>query len=264
MFTKVKLGFFSFGAVTKAGEHQSYNFWHMYDHIPDNMALEGVAYGQRWVCPPEYQKIRTAMPSIAGHQYMTLYLMQEPADRTLKDFLDLGPQLEAVGRFNQYRTSYMGGTYMLIKAYASPRVLVSPGSVPYRPNTGLFVAATDLVTQDPLKIERVNQWFDQVHIPDLLTVKHVAGIYWFRAKHDAPGGRTGPANPPGRTIRVYYLDGDPMEMLDDMKAKLPTWKKQGRIMDYSDTYKPILGSLYKTIPPDSKFDWFDEKPKGKK
>ncbi len=202
MFTKVKLGFFSFGAVTKAGEHQSYNAWHMTDHIPENMALEGIAYGQRWVCPPEYQKLRTAAPSIAAHQYMTLYLMQEPAQRTLRDFLDLGPQLEAVGRFHQYRTSYMGGPYMLIKAYASPRVLISAGAVPYRPNKGLFVAASDLVTQDPLKIERVSQWLDQVHIPDMLTVKHVAGVYWFRAMHDAPGGRTGPANPPGRTIRV--------------------------------------------------------------
>ena len=57
---KIRRGFFSFSAVTAPGEHRNYNAWHLFDHVPENLGLPGVAHGQRWVCPPEYRRLRLA------------------------------------------------------------------------------------------------------------------------------------------------------------------------------------------------------------
>ena len=255
---KIKRGFFSFSAVTRAGQHQAYNAWHMFDHIPENMALQGVMHGQRWVCPPEYQTQRLADDAaLAPHQYMTLYLFEEPADKVTREFIDLAPRLEALGRFNHDRKSYLSGPFMLVKAYAAARVLVSPEAIPYRPGTGLFVTVDDVA--DASMEGSIGTWLDQVHVPDMLSVKHVAGIYWFRALHDERGGRSAVPMPAGRTVRVHYLDGDPAEMRADLKKKLPSWKRAGRYPAVADSFKPVLASLYQTIPSTSRFDWFDRK-----
>lgn len=256
---KIRRGFFSFSAVTRAGQHQAYNAWHMFDHIPENMALPGVMHGQRWVCPPEYAEQRLANdPALAPHQYMTLYLFEEPADRVTREFIDLAPRLEALGRFNHDRKSYLSGPFLLVKAYAAPRVLVSPEAIPYRPGTGLFVSVDDLA--EASMEGSIGTWLDQVHVPDMLSVRHVAGICWFQALHNERGGRSGIPMPAGRTVRVHYLDGDPAEMLADLKKKLPLWKKTGRYPAGTDALKPVLASLYQTIPPTSRFDWFDRTP----
>ena len=60
-------------------------------------------------------------------------------------------------------------------------------------------------------------------------------------------------------MRVHYLDGDPAEMLADLKKKLPLWRKAGRYPAGTDALKPVLASLYQTIPSTSRFDWYDRK-----
>ena len=44
------LVFFSFAALDDPGpdHHRRYNEWHQLDHRPENLALPGVAWGDRW------------------------------------------------------------------------------------------------------------------------------------------------------------------------------------------------------------------------
>ena len=253
---KIRRGFFSFSMVTRPGAHQDYNAWHLYDHIPENMALQGVVHGQRWVSPPAYAARRPAADAaLALHQYMTLYLFEEPVAQAAQAFLDLGPALDAAGRFFKDRKSLMSGPFELVGAQAAPRVLVSPQALPYRPNTGLFVTVDDL--PDPSKQADVESWMEAVRTPDMLQVRHVAGVWRFRALHTERVGRTAPPLPRGRTICVHYLDGDPLEMLDDFEGRAAHWRSSGRWPDFGGACQTLLASLYRTIAPDSRFDWFD-------
>ena len=87
---KVRLGFFSFTEITDPSEHHSYNQWHQLDHMPEQFPLDGIAYGQRWVSTPACRAARAVSePPLDSIHYMTLYLMTDPVERTLREFMQL-------------------------------------------------------------------------------------------------------------------------------------------------------------------------------
>ena len=89
-------------------------------------------------------------------------------------------------------------------------------------------------------LDEARRLYDEAHIPDLLSVRGVAGCWWFEDTE-------------GRTIRVYWLDEDPNVFLDDLKAKTPAMK----MIDLRKAYRTLLVGVYQSIPWGSAFDWFD-------
>jgi len=137
---KIKVGFFSFTEITDPREHHGYNEWHQLDHMPEQFPLPGIAFGQRWVSTPACRAARAVSgPQLDPIHYVTLYLMTEPVEQTLRDFFALGRHLHEVGRFHQHRRALLSGPFRLVDAAVAPRVLVSAEAVPYRPNRGLYV-----------------------------------------------------------------------------------------------------------------------------
>ena len=137
---KIRVGFFSFTEITDPAEHHAYNAWHQLDHMPEQYPLDGVAYGQRWVSTPACRAARR----VSGERldpihYVTLYLMTEPVERTLQEFMQLGADLHKVGRFHLHRRARLSGPFRFVDAAAAPRVLISAEAVPYRPSRGVFV-----------------------------------------------------------------------------------------------------------------------------
>jgi hypothetical protein len=251
---KVKAGFFSFTEVLD-GRHREYNEWHLFDHMPENFKLTGLQWGQRWVATPELAERRLfAQGDIAAAQYLTLYLITEPVHEALEDFYALGRTLDSLGRFFKARRPHLSGPFKLIKTYAAPRVLVDPEVIPYRPNRGLFVTVQDHVDGNTSRaLDEARQWYDQVHIPDLLAVRGVAGCWWFEAMSGVHASTGAEPNPRGRTIRAYWLDDDPIAFLDDLKARSPSMP----MMDLSKAYRTVLVGAYRSIAWDSDFGWFD-------
>lgn len=45
--------FVSLARMTAPQHHQAYNEWHHLDHRPENLLLEGVMWGERWVQTPD-------------------------------------------------------------------------------------------------------------------------------------------------------------------------------------------------------------------
>ena len=123
---KVTAGFFSFTEVTDAAQHHSYNEWHQLDHMPEQFPLTGIAYGQRWVWPPSRRTSSQVGGDVAAAtapfdrvHYVTLYLMQEPLDATLTEFLEWGKELGRRGRFHRHRHAHLSGPFALVDAHAS-------------------------------------------------------------------------------------------------------------------------------------------------
>jgi hypothetical protein len=251
MSNKVQVGFFSFTEITDPAEHRAYNEWHMLDHMPEQYPLDGIAYGQRWVATPACARARVVhdAPLDATH-YLTLYLMTEPVERTLHEFLDLGRQLHALGRFHRERRSHLSGPLRVLEAAAAARVLVSADSIPYRPNRGVYVIVE--TPRDRAALAEYTRWLHTDHHDVLLAVPGVAGLWTFTTSTEF---RDQPWDTGNQRITVVWLDDDPLAVapkLDDVDAA-----RRAR----EDIVRVTFAGPFETITP-WQWDWFDERADG--
>jgi len=242
---KVRVGFFSFTEITDPSEHRAYNEWHMLDHMPEQFPLDGVAYGQRWVAAPACAAARAVneSPFDAVH-YVTLYLMTEPVDRTLREFFELGGDLRARGRFHQHRRSHLSGPFRFLDAGAAPRVLVSPEAVPYRPHRGIYIVVEE--TRDRAGLDPYAAWLHAEHHPSLLAVPGVAGLWTFAT---SARYREGPWDPGDRRVTVCWLDDDPLAVA----ARIDAVEEARR--EFDAVSHVTLAGPFETIVA-GEWDWF--------
>jgi hypothetical protein len=182
---KVRVGFFSFTEITDAAEHNSYNEWHQFDHMPEQFPLPGIAWGQRWVSTPACRAARVVSgPRLDPIHYVTLYLMTEPIDETLTSFMAWGRELARRGRFHQHRRALLSGPFDLVDMAVAPRVSISRAAVPYRPHHGVYV--------------QVDEGRHPAGLGGLCELDGVAGAWSFANDE--------------HTITVAWLDAAPLEV----------------------------------------------------
>jgi hypothetical protein len=230
---KVRLGFFSFTEITDPGEHHSYNEWHQLDHMPEQYPLDGVAFGQRWVSTPACRAARAVSePSLDPIHYMTLYLMTEPVERTLREFMQLGRDLHAAGRFHLHRKARLSGPFPFGSGAAAARVLISAEAVPYRPNLGVYVEVEEIADgDDSADEERIRT----AHLGALCAVSGVAGAWSFADE--------------ARRVTVTWLDAPPLEMCDRLAPIVARRQAES-------TGRTVFAGPLETITP-WQWTWFD-------
>ncbi|HUC38468.1 MAG TPA: hypothetical protein VMR97_15250 [Acidimicrobiales bacterium] len=241
MSAEIEIGFFSFSQVTDPVEHRSYNEWHQLDHLPEQYRITGVVHGQRWVCTPACKSARTFDAGrLEGAQYVTLYLMTAPVDRTLEQFGALGRELHDLGRFHERRRSLLSGPFAVLGARAARRALVSAEVLPYRPNLGVYViveaaagAALDAVA-----------WHDEV-AGRLVELPGVAGVIGFASRGDFEhlGWHPGDVR-----VSVCYLDEPPLEVCATVDPVV--------LEIFEGRSTPELAGPFETITP-WEWGWFD-------
>ena len=248
----MRLGFFSFTEITDPAEHRSYNEWHQLDHMPEQFPLPGVAFGQRWVATPACRRARAVDgPLLGSVHYMTMYLMGEPIDHTLDEFLALGVRLRAEGRFHEARKSRLSGPLTVTGTWAAPRVKVSPEAVPYRPNRGIFVVVNDRHTASgPLESPSGPPWAaadddDGAFARRLLDVNGVAGAWSFATDSRFDRYRWRPGN---RSVVVCFLDDDPVAVSGALGERTRAHADSGA--------QVVFAGPFETITP-WRWDWFD-------
>jgi hypothetical protein len=216
---EVVVGFFSFTEVPADAE-DDYDRWHRFDHLPEQYAIDGVVYGQRWVATPRCHAARLVDDvELARAGHVTLYLMTEPLTATLAEFADLAVGLREAGRWFDRRRAVEFGAWRVEARAASPSALVRPEVVPWRPSTGAY-----LVVQD--------DHAGAVDVDAIVAVDGVAGAWSFRVDPtiDNPTWR----RPPHR-ITVAWLDGDPVDTATALAGTLAT--SAGGIV-YAGPYEP--------------------------
>ena len=190
--SKVKVGFFSFTEIIDPDEHRAYNEWHQLDHMPEQFPLAGIAYGQRWVSTPACRAARVVSgPLLDPIHYLTLYLIAEPVEQTLREFRQLGRDLYDAGRFHPHRRAHLSGPFRRVGAAVAARVLISAEAVPYRPHRGVYAVVQEARAPGP--------------DPEMIcTTDGVAGVWSFA--DDA------------RRIPVAWLDDEPLSVHFDNAA----------------------------------------------
>ncbi len=241
---KIVAGFFSLTQVTVATEHRTYNQWHMLDHLPEQLTLPGIGWGQRWVSTPACKCARSVSTAqFDDVHYLTLYLLGPPLERSLADFARLARELADRGRFHRHRRTALTGTFEVVHCSAAPRVHVSGSAVPYRPNLGIHLRLDEVVDLD--RIDLYDQWLARDHLPALVASEGVTGAWTFR-RPPAPGRSASGAA--GQRITVAWLDAPPLEVTAAI-ASLP--------QPPPSLVRPVLEGPFESIEP-HRWDWFDE------
>lgn len=225
--------FFSFTAITDPSVHREYNEWHHLDHRPENLALDGVAWGERWVHSPDCAAVSPQPDSpLAPTQYINMYWLREPIDRSIKEWQALAEQAFQWGRRPDvvWTSRPLMGFFNVVKGYVAPRVLVSAKVLPYRPNLGVFITVHQVIEPHANASEALFRWYDQTYIPSVVALPGVAGAYAFSSESTTLDPNWAPAEGSvtfdessnsevgGIRVHVFFLDADPLDVAARIRA----------------------------------------------
>jgi hypothetical protein len=176
--------------------------------MPEQYQLPGLVLGQRWASTPACRAARGAeVGTWTRVEHVVSYLMGEPVQQTVDDFLHLGRQLAEMGRFSQHLPSEYLSALTLVETHAAPRALVSPEVIPFRPNRGVY-----LVVEAPGESPGWDEYLRRTHaevLPALLQEDGVAGAWVFAS---TPLVERESFTPGRYRITIFYLDEDPADV----------------------------------------------------
>lgn len=234
---RVKVGFFSISEHAEGGDDRPYLGWHQLDHMPEQYQLPGLVAGQRWASTGACRASRAAEEEDwRAVAHVVCYLMGEPLDQTLDDFLGLGQKLTDMGRFSHRLPSRYTGALSLLETHAAPRALVVPEVVPFRPNRGVY-----LVVEEPTDRTAWDDYLQRAHtetLPELVGIPGVAGAWVFGT---SPSISPRANFSPGRfRMTLYYLDDDPATVGGRLAEPLErSWK--------GAPTKPLLAAPFESM-----------------
>ncbi|MCR2813300.1 hypothetical protein NQ166_13610 [Microbacterium sp. zg.Y1090] len=214
-----ELAFFSFVSLADAEQSGAYNRWHQLDHRPENLALPGVAWGDRWARPSDYVPLTRSSGEFEDVSYVAMYWFRPPVEQSVAEWDALGeasfqwgrgPLIPGVSR-------PMLAFFRPVKGYAAPRALVAPEILPYRPNRGLHVTVTRFDEPHATGTHEAHRVEDRETVPAILALDGVAGAWTFSYSHpqrhsSLPFDPTAQEASGSIRIRVVYLEEDPAEM----------------------------------------------------
>lgn len=218
------LAFFSFVHLDDRSQHREYNRWHQLDHRPENLALPGVAWGDRWELRPETAECEQG--TMAGAvDFVAMYWFREPVEQSVAAWDALGEASFQWGRgplIPGIRRPMLA-FFTPVKGYASPRALVTPDVLPYRPNRGVHITVTRFDDPHADDVHEAHRREDRELIPALLDVEGVAGAWTFSyshpQRHSSLPFEPSPAESPGsHRVRLVYLEDDPAAVTPELRA----------------------------------------------
>ena len=224
-------------------EHtRDYNRWYDFDHLPEFAALPGMLLGRRYVAPPEYKALRPAspLPELADGRgtYCTTYLIgDDDFDAVRKRWSECADDLMKQRRMFRHGKIADVGYYRLDFSQVRDDIPASAEAAPHLRDTGILIVLTEVA--DPARRSEVDQWFRDIHAPDLLEVQGVIAAMRF-SRVDLP---------PGRYANVYMLESDPLATQRDLDKRMPDWQARGRAPAPGKASQILFMSVYRPVIP---------------
>jgi hypothetical protein len=252
------LAFFSLAHVEDPGSHRAYNEWHQLDHRPENLALPGVTWGERWVLTPDVAEL-AAVGEVGPFHYLNMYWFRSPVDEARREWSELAERSLQWGRRPDLTlaTRPMMGFFHPTRAYLRPGAPISENALPIRPNLGVHAVLTRVPEPRSAAARDRFAWWDQVGVPALVGRSGAVGAVTFvgESAFVAPLDLT--EGPPPECVRLHlvYLDGDPLEYAAGLAAE-PL-----QVPGPDDPEVALFAGALRTIVP-WQWDWFDRRPAG--
>ncbi len=251
--------YFSFSHLSDATKHDEYNRWHLLDHRPENLALDGVNYGERWVHSPRCQALgRVVQPVLAPTQYITTYWFANPAHESIVEWQGLAERSFQWGRRpdRPYAVRPFQGFFSCAATYVSPHLSLSPAALKFRPSRSVYIVAAKMSQPHSDDVQDLYHWYDTTAIPEALSANNaVSGACTFSSDSstlddgwaplegtttfDSGSGERGQV----RTY-IYFLDDD----AEDAMFFPPLSGRGCETVLFAGALEPILPE---------RWDWFD-------
>jgi hypothetical protein len=252
-----ELMFLTFTSLTEPSRHHEYNEWHQLDHLPENLALPGVAWGDRWVRSPDCAQVSHAPdPAHRGHQYAVMYWFRPPLADSLAEWRALNQRALWWGRRPEigWTRRAPAGFFEPVTVAAAPRVRVGADAVRFRPHRGIHLSLSRMPAgEDPRAVTAMAE-YDRRITPAVLEIPGVAGVGIYRSTAAAagPGGPSGSAgSDDALLVRLVHLDADPVACTAALMDRAPEW-----LVGTDDGVEEVLfSSPMRTIAP-GEWDWF--------
>jgi hypothetical protein len=174
--------FFSFAEITDPGWHRAYNTWHQLDHRPENLALDGVRHGERWVRTPSCAATSLVTDArLERTHYVNMYWFREPWRSSFAEWQELAERSYQWGRRPEigYTKRPLMGLFRTVRGRAAPRVLVGPDALPFRPARAVLLSLHRFETAHSGATHAFLLDADSRRVPELLAVDGVAGVWTF-------------------------------------------------------------------------------------
>lgn len=171
------VAFLSLSQARSPELHHAINSWHQLDHRPENLALNGVAHGERFVHPPAAAARAHATDAFADFHYANLYWFDSPVTSSIEEWAALAEQTLREGRrpdVDLVNRAYMD-FFRLAGTAVRPGLRLNPRALVHRPCTGLLM----WVTAFPGNLDRAELQHHHAHqldhvLPALARVPGVA------------------------------------------------------------------------------------------
>ena len=253
--------FFSFAQITDPARHRDYNEWHQLDHRPENLALDGVRYGERWVRTPECAASSLVGDDrLGGTHYVNIYWFREPWQASFAEWQGLAERSYRWGRRPElaYTARPMMGIFRTVSGSAAQRVLVSADALPFRPLRAVQLSLYRFDESHGPHTHALLADARSRRVPALLATDGVAGAWSFSSISTTldpswrPVAGSATFDPSGTDAGLFhaelvFIDGDPDATRERIGAIAPAAQPAGA---------EIFRSLLLPITPWD-WDWFD-------
>ncbi len=227
--TILRAGFFSLTSPVD----EAYLRWHLLDHLPEQHTIPGIRLGTRWRADDTCVRLRwAASAELEPVRDAVCYLLTDPVDATLHEFVALAQRLREAGRMPHRATPHLLGAFALDAAISGP---VHEDALPFRPHDGVVL----LVEEGTGPLAEGAE--------ALLAVAGVAGVLSFRASEELgtgpdQGERFGLPiwDPGGRSVTVVYLD-------DDVEAVAPRLTPALEARWQATELQPVLAMPFRSL-----------------
>ena len=200
-----------------------FNIWYDRTHIPDVLAGGVATHGTRFA---------NADPESANPAYLALYELSGLDLKQIQHrFADLVQRLHCDGRMlgdlqivRRSMWRRLGGTFTTDRTGRAR-------------TAGVFIIESSCSAPD--RERDFNEWYERIHIPDLLGT----GLFHTAHRFQAMAGQSG-----GKYLAMYETDGDPLAAVNEFsRSHRPHLKAAGRLSEIIDiTWRGIYRGLSQT------------------
>jgi len=215
--------FFSFAQITDPSKHAEYNEWHQLDHRPENLALDGVRYGERWVRTPQCAASSTVGDDrLAQTHYVNIYWFREPWQASFAEWQGLAERSYRWGRRPEiaWTARPLMGIFRTVSGSAAPRVLVSADALALRPARAVQLRVHRFDESHSARTHAYLADAQARRVPELLNTDGVAGTWSFSSISTTldpswqPVAGSATFDPSGTDAGLFhaelvFIDGDP-------------------------------------------------------
>jgi hypothetical protein len=187
------------------GAEARYEAWHASDHLPENKALPGVVYANRWHASEAIRgQHAIGDPALGNPQFLISYFFGEPLITALDEWSGLAQELGGVGRMFDDRSVRLGGLFAFEHWETAPGVVLSANAVPHRPHAGVVFQLASQPESSSIDHDRFSA---------ILERPGVVGGIRFASTGAREFGQTR-----GGRAELYFCEGDPSEIVSDVES----------------------------------------------